>query len=244
MDDPAIGSSSRSCHPGGVGREPGGRARDGSTRRCVAARVVSRLPWPAKRFSVARPRATRESGHICREPSTRGPPSRLRGGPMVEEAPSEAHVPAQQSPPRQEARIPPSHGHSSRSQRPSFASSQGPRSPVGLIWRIRDRRSFIELRRHGRRARHGCVAMTFLPAPPGAPVEPPRGGFALPRKVGTAVVRNRLRRQVQAHLRSVAPTMAAGTYLISLQPGAADAERATLLDDVDHCLRRFLPRAS
>jgi len=158
---------------------------------------------------------------------------------MVEEAQSEAHVPAQQPPPRQEARFPPSHGHSSRSERSAFAPPQGPRPPVGLIWRIRDRRSFVELRRRGRRAHHGCVTVTFASTPAGAPVEPPRVGFALSRKVGSAVVRNRLRRQIQAHLRSISATMNSGVYLFSIKPGSAEIDRDTLLDDVDACLARL-----
>jgi ribonuclease P protein component len=161
---------------------------------------------------------------------------------MVEEAQSEAHVPAQQPPPRQEARFPPSHGHPSRPQRPSFAPAQGPRPPVGLIWRIRDRRSFVELRRRGRRAHHGVVTVTFAAAPVDAPVEPPRVGFAVSRKVGTAVVRNRIRRQIQAHLRGVSGSMGSGVYLFALKPGAAALERSDLLRDVDACLERLATR--
>jgi ribonuclease P protein component len=157
---------------------------------------------------------------------------------MVEEAQSEAHVPAQQSPPRQEARFSPSHGHSSRTERSSFAPSQGSRPPVGLIWRIRDRRSFVELRRRGRRAHHGVVTVTFAAAS-GASIDPPRVGFALSRKVGSAVVRNRIRRQIQAHLRSISDTMTSGVYLIALKPGAGELDRVTLLQHVDACLDRL-----
>ncbi len=163
---------------------------------------------------------------------------------MVEEAQSEAHVPAQQSPPSQEARLSSSHGHSSRPERSSFPSTQGPRSPVGLIWRIRDRRSFVELRRRGRRAHAGCVSVTFAAAPVGTPAEPPRVAFALSRKVGSAVERNRVRRQVQAHLRSISESMAPGAYLFTLKPGVAELDRTTLLNEVDSCLARFAPRAS
>jgi ribonuclease P protein component len=157
---------------------------------------------------------------------------------MVEEAPSEAHVPTQQPPPRQEARFSSSHGHASRPERSSFPSTQGPRPPVGLIWRIRDRRSFVELRRRGRRAHHGVVTVT-LAAASGASIDPPRVGFAISRKVGSAVVRNRIRRQIQAHLRSISDTMTSGVYLFSLKPGAAEIDRVALLGDVDACLDRL-----
>ena len=79
-------------------------------------------------------------------------------------------------------------------------AAQGPAAPVGLIWRIRDRRTFVELRRRGRRARDGCVAVTYLPAPEAEAADPPRVAFAVPRRTGPAVVRNRLRRRARAHL--------------------------------------------
>ncbi len=163
---------------------------------------------------------------------------------MVEEAQSEAHVPAQQPSSSQEARLSSSHGHSSRPERSAFPTSQGPRSPVSLIWRIRDRRSFVELRRRGRRAHAGCVSVTFAAAPVGTPVEPPRVAFALSKKVGSAVVRNRVRRQVQAHLRSVSHSMVPGAYLFTLKPGVAELDRDTLLHEVDSCLSKFVPRAA
>lgn len=80
--------------------------------------------------------------------------------------------------------------------------------------------------------------MTYAPAPVTTPVEPPRVGFALSRKVGSAVVRNRLRRQIQAHLRDISETMRPGIYLFSVRPGSAGVDRATLLGDVDACLTR------
>ena len=81
-------------------------------------------------------------------------------------------------------------------------------------------------------------------APPNASHgEPPRVAFAASRKVGTAVVRNRLRRQVRAHLaevRSTAPDrLPAGAWLIAIDPSAADADRSVLLADVDACLDRL-----
>lgn len=84
--------------------------------------------------------------------------------------------------------------------------------------------------------------MTFLPAPATTSAQPPRIAFAVPRKVGTAVIRNRLRRQVTAHLATPVedgPRLAPGAYLVALRPGAADLDRRELLDDVDRCLDRL-----
>jgi ribonuclease P protein component len=161
---------------------------------------------------------------------------------MVEEAPREAHIPTQQPTPCQEARLPSPHGQRGGTQRPAVSSPQGPQAPVGLIWRIRDRRTFVDLRRRGRRARHGSVSVTYLPATAPTAADPPRIAFAVPRKVGTAVVRNRLRRQVRAHLTIAAAAHAPlepGAYLVALRPGAGDLGRDRLLGELDRCLDRL-----
>jgi ribonuclease P protein component len=162
---------------------------------------------------------------------------------MVEEAPREAHIPAQQPPPRQAPRLPASHGDPRRPQRPAGAAPQGSAASLGLIWRIRDRRTFVELRRRGRRARHGHVSVTHLPAAPIHDGDPPRVAFAIPRKVGGAVVRNRLRRQMRAHLaRRSGEVAMSGAYLVALGPGAASVPGSELLADLDTCLERAEPR--
>lgn len=73
---------------------------------------------------------------------------------------------------------------------------------------------------------------------------PPRVAFAVPRRVGPAVVRNRLRRRVRAHLadRARAGTFPAGDWLIAIQPGADAVERSALLADVDSCVDRLVGR--
>lgn len=165
---------------------------------------------------------------------------------MVEEAGREAHLSAQQPAPCQAARVPPSHGDARRSGRGPGSSAQGPSAPVGLIWRIRDRRTFLELRRSGTRARRGPVTVIHLAANPYAPAQPPRIAFAVPRKVGTAVVRNRIRRCVRGRLlqrvrdphRGVAP----GAYLVTVRAEAAGLDGADVADLVDACLDRLEQR--
>ena len=160
------------------------------------------------------------------------------------EAPREAYVPAQQPPPGEEARLPFPHVDPCWAQRVAGPSAQGPSTSVGLIWRIRDRRTFQELRRRGRRVRSGTVVVTMLAPTPEMIGSPPRVAFAVSRKVGPAVVRNRLRRQVRAHLgqlRSSSPALfPSGTWLFSLQPEAASVARPVLLADVDECLGRLV----
>ena len=84
--------------------------------------------------------------------------------------------------------------------------------------------------------------MTYLPDTTATIAGPPRVAFAIPRKVGTAVVRNRLRRQVRAHLATNAATqgsLAPGAYLVALRPGAGDHGRDQLLGELDRCLDRL-----
>jgi ribonuclease P protein component len=133
---------------------------------------------------------------------------------------SEAYVSTQQPEEGEEARLPSPDVDPSRSSRAQSATSQGPRPPVRLIWRIQRRDTFLALR-SGRRGRSGPLAVSWVP---GDPVEPARVAFAIGRKVGNAVIRNRLRRQLRTLLREVVPVLPAGAWLVGATPGAADLD--------------------
>ena len=66
------------------------------------------------------------------------------------------------------------------SRRDPSASGQGPRQPVGLIWRVRDRASFRALAA-GSRRRRGVLTVTCAPAGTDGP---PRVAYAVGRRVG------------------------------------------------------------
>ena len=76
--------------------------------------------------------------------------------------------------------------------------------------------------------------MRWIPDPePG----PPRVAFAIARRVGTAVTRNRVRRQLWHHLLERARAgdgLEGGAYLISVQAGTPPD--ADLRSDLDHAL--------
>jgi ribonuclease P protein component len=85
-----------------------------------------------------------------------------------------------------------------------------------VVWRIRDRATFEALRRSGRRVRQGPVTVTY--AAVGTASEP-RVAYAVGKRVGKAVVRNRLRRQLRAAVECV-PGLEPGAYLVAADPGA------------------------
>ena len=136
-----------------------------------------------------------------------------------------------------------------------------------MIWRIRDRGTFEALRREGIRARSGPIGVTFLPDPPpeepasggsGAVVTeggshrgpiletgplPPRLAFAIGRRVGHAVERNRLRRRLRAIFADLARqdpvTLQPGAYLVGCQVGATGLTHEELREHVSRALIRI-----
>ena len=146
---------------------------------------------------------------------------------VAEEGLREAHLPTEQSSPRQEARLPPPDEHPRRASRAEGTSRQGPAQPVGLIWRIRERSAFTRLALEGRRTRAGVLWCTYIPDPTATP---PRVAYALGRAIGPAVVRNRLRRRLQALL--AGSSLPPGLYLFGAQPVAARRSQSELAFDL------------
>ncbi len=100
----------------------------------------------------------------------------------------------------------------------------------------------IELRRSGTRVRAGAVTMTYV-APSAPTDEPPRVAFAIGRRVGAAVVRNRVRRRLRSILRELAVEpgqLPSGAYLISVQPRAVTSTFAQLQHDVRRSLDKIV----
>ena len=81
-----------------------------------------------------------------------------------------------------------------------------------MVWRIRDRATFEALRRTAQRARRDSVAVAFAVV---GEERAPRVAYAVGRRTGGAVVRNRVRRRLRAAVREVAPDLSSGAYLVS-----------------------------
>jgi ribonuclease P protein component len=146
-------------------------------------------------------------------------------GPLgVKEATGEANLPAEQSKTSETAWVPSPHVDPCRPGHHQSTSPEGPTAIVGLTttaaigpWRIRDRRTFSALRR-APRARCGPLTVSFID---GNPAVPPRVAYAVGRRVGGAVERNRLRRRLRAIVGQLAPDLRPGAYLIAAAPEAA-----------------------
>lgn len=111
--------------------------------------------------------------------------------------------------------------------------------------RLRRADEFAAVIRGGRRAGRGCLVVHLAPRADGSDVPaasvPPassRAGFVVPKTVGSAVARNRVRRRLRHALRERLTAMPSPTDLvIRVQPGAADRTYAQLVADLDDALR-------
>lgn len=114
-----------------------------------------------------------------------------------------------------------------------------------MIGRVRDRRTFVALRAHGIRVRRGPLGLTFLEEADAAGT---RVAFAVTKRVGGAVDRNRIRRRLRAVLAELAArddgSVPPGVLLVSAGPEASDRTPEELRNDVMRLLaaleaRRF-----
>jgi ribonuclease P protein component len=112
-----------------------------------------------------------------------------------------------------------------------------------LIGRVRHRSTFTDLRRRGTRARSGPLTVTYAEDRP--PTEPAlaRVAFAVPRRVGKAVVRNRVRRRLRAILADAGTDrLPPGAYLVAVRPGADDLPYRELSEHVHRALSEIAKR--
>jgi ribonuclease P protein component len=87
--------------------------------------------------------------------------------------------------------------------------------------------------RRGRRAGRALLTGHLL-VRAGEQAEPPRVGFVVSKAVGTAVVRNKVRRRLRSLVRGYLPTLPGGSLLVvRAHPQAAAARQADLAAELD-----------
>ena len=107
-----------------------------------------------------------------------------------------------------------------------------------MVWRIRDRATFVALARSRRRVRRGPITVTWAP---GDPAEPPRVAYAVGRRVGGAAVRNRVRRRLRAIVGDLRPPLGPGAWLIGAAPEVATLSYDELKTTVAEALAALGP---
>jgi ribonuclease P protein component len=145
----------------------------------------------------------------------------------------EEDVSAEQPEAEEEARIPHPDANARGTRGHWSAAREIALPPVVLIWRVRGRSSFRALAR-GRRHRGPGVEVTR--ASLGAPHDPARVAYAVSRSFGSAVARNRVRRQLREAIRANAGLLEAGHgYLV--RPVAPLVSQPELVASVGTVLR-------
>jgi ribonuclease P protein component len=167
----------------------------------------------------------------------------------------QAHVPAEQPSARKDPRLPASHADPCWSRGPLLAPVQGARPPVGIRFkdehvlavghRLRRRDEFAAVIKAGRRAGRGCLVVHVLTADQspgresGQVIDASLGnlvriGFVVPRAVGNAVARNRVRRRLRHLLHDRLAAMPPGTdVVVRVSAGATTRSYAQLGADLD-----------
>lgn len=141
----------------------------------------------------------------------------------------ETYVPTQHPQAGEDPRVPRANGQPGRSGGAPGQAAEAAASPVGLsevatrsAGRVRQRRAFVALRRPAGRAAAGPLRVNWVPD--GA--EFPQVAYAIGRRCGGAVQRNRLRRRLRAAVaKAGAPP---GYYLVTADRSAADLAFADL----------------
>jgi ribonuclease P protein component len=138
----------------------------------------------------------------------------------------EAHLPTERSSSQASARFPCAHGDPRRPHDHQAAPSEGPHPPVGVKRpnRLSRSRDFEAVYRHGRSVSSRFLVLYWFPQEdPGAP----RFGLSVPRAVGSAVDRNRLKRQLRELWRERIDRVETGCdYVLIVRPGVSEGVAA------------------
>jgi ribonuclease P protein component len=96
------------------------------------------------------------------------------------------------------------------------------------VARLRGRRAFADLAERGRTVRSAPLRVRYL-----ASADGPAVGYAIGKKTGSAVERNRIRRRLRAAVHTATTPLTSGFYLISAESSAAHTPFAELVTAVN-----------
>ena len=200
-----------------------------------------RLLW-SERYTVPTGRAsrlsTRASGRFAPRmwrnaliPVTRPPAERdtdVRGSGRGRKWMDETYLSAERSEAGQDARIPQADVDQGRPGRDSGTSGERSPTAVGVITAgtrsprstvrigpVRSRQTHEALRRSSSRGRSGPLSVAFVANSSWSGAEV---AYAINRRVGIAVVRNRLRRRLKAIMAELGPSLPTGAYVVRTGP--------------------------
>jgi ribonuclease P protein component len=158
----------------------------------------------------------------------------------------EAHLSAEQSRAQAPARLPRPHGDGRRPQGDRRAPRPRPQAPVGLttpsIARLTRRADYLAANGGLRAPTAGFVLLVR----PRGDLDPAiRIGITVSRKVGGAVVRNRMKRRLRELARSVLPEagIAGADHVLIGRGGGIERPFAELRADLERALARLAPKA-
>jgi ribonuclease P protein component len=102
-------------------------------------------------------------------------------------------------------------------------------SDTPRVLAVHDSATFHALRSPDRRSRRGAVRVAYLRGHD----DSVRAAYAISRRCGGAVVRNRIRRRLRAAMGEVVGGLPRGTYLLSADRTVADLPFSQLKDHVE-----------
>ena len=149
----------------------------------------------------------------------------------------EAHLPAEQSGPQAPARVPAPHGDSGRAQAAERAPGARPQEAQRLAT-LRKRADFLAANTGKRAATPGFV-LQVRDRSDGDPTK--RVGFTVTKKIGGAVVRNRMKRRLRALAREILPVggVAGADHVLIGRSGGIERDFALLRKELTGALERL-----